>query len=179
MVCLTGSTFRWWRCSTRASPRTARATQAVTSPGRHVRGQIRQRPAAGRLVPARQTSPIFNYPYARTREALHRLAKAGPPDARHGYKLRHVNPANGGAPIATMGTFMQLLPKGFASAPYRCTDGTVFSVVEGQGESRIGDKTFRWKKRDHFVVPSWAPVVHAATDEGCCSPSPTGRSRSD
>ena len=84
------------------------------------------------------------------------LAKAGPPDACHGYKLRYVNPASGGAPIATMGTFMQLLPKGFASAPYRSTDGTVFSVVEGEGESVIGDKTFRWKKRDHFVVPSWA-----------------------
>jgi len=64
-----------------------------------------------------------------------------------------------------MGTFMQLLPKGFASAPYRCTDGTVFSVVEGHGESRIGDRTFRWNKRDHFVVPSWATVVHQATDE--------------
>ena len=106
--------------------------------------------------PARQTSPIFNYPYARTREALQGLAKAGPPDACHGYKLRYVNPASGGAPIATMGTFMQLLPKGFASAPYRSTDGTIFSVVEGEGESVIGDKTFRWKKRDHFVVPSWA-----------------------
>lgn len=153
--------------------------QAVTSP----EGTSEARYASGLLPvdwkPARQTSPIFNYPYARTREALHRLAKAGPPDACHGYKLRYVNPANGGAPIATMGTFMQLLPKGFASAPYRCTDGTVFSVVEGQGESRIGDKTFRWKKRDHFVVPSWARSCTRRRTKRCCSPSPTGRSRSD
>ena len=112
--------------------------------------------------PERQTSPIFNYPYARTREALQGLAKAGPPDACHGYKLRYVNPASGGAPIATMGTFMQLLPKGFATAPYRSTDGTIFSVVEGEGESVIGEETFRWKNRDHFVVPSWARVVHKA-----------------
>ncbi|TXL74769.1 gentisate 1,2-dioxygenase [Vineibacter terrae] len=114
---------------------------------------------------SRQTSPIFNYPYARTREALERLDKDGPPDACHGHKLRYVNPANGGAPIATMGTFMQLLPKGFASAPYRSTDGTVFSVVEGAGESTIGDTTIRWKKRDHFVVPSWARVTHRADSE--------------
>jgi gentisate 1,2-dioxygenase len=59
-----------------------------------------------------------------------------------------------------MGTFMQLLPQGFDTAPYRSTDGTVFSVVEGEGESVVGDKTFHWKKRDHFVVPSWARVVH-------------------
>jgi gentisate 1,2-dioxygenase len=64
-----------------------------------------------------------------------------------------------------MGTFMQLLPKGFRTAPYRSTDGTVFSVVEGTGESVIGDKTFRWKKRDHFVVPSWAKVEHRADDD--------------
>ena len=81
------------------------------------------------------------------------------------YKLRYVNPASGGAPIATMGTFMQLLPKGFVTSPYRSTDGTVFSVVEGEGESTIGDRTFRWKKRDHFVVPSWAKVVHKAASE--------------
>lgn len=97
---------------------------------------------------------------ARTRAALAGLAKAGAPDPCHGYKLRYVNPASGGAPIATMGTFMQLLPEGFETAPYRSTDSAVFSVVEGEGESTIGDKTFRCKKRDHFVVPSWAKVVH-------------------
>lgn len=139
--------------------------QAVTAP----EGTSDARFASGLLPvdwkPTRQTSPIFNYPYARTREALHGLAKAGPPDACHGYKLRYVNPASGGAPIATMGTFMQFLPRGFATAPYRSTDGTVFSVVEGEGESVIGGKIFAWKKRDHFVVPSWAQVVHKSHGE--------------
>lgn len=134
--------------------------QAVTTP----EGTADAKYASGLLPvdwrPSRQTSPIFNYPYARTREALHGLSRAGAPDPCHGYKLRYVNPANGGAPIATMGTFMQLVPKGFATSPYRCTDGTVFSVVEGEGESRIGDTVIRWKKRDHFVVPSWARVEH-------------------
>jgi len=113
----------------------------------------------------RQASPIFNYPYARTREALARLAAAGDPDPCHGWKLRYVNPANGGAPIATMGTFMQLLPTGFVTESYRSTDGTVFSVVEGSGESEIAGKLIRWKARDHFVVPSWAEVVHRAGPE--------------
>ncbi len=115
--------------------------------------------------PSGQTSPIFNYPYARTREALAGLARAAAPDACHGHKLRYVNPASGGAPMATMGTFMQLLPKGFETAPYRSTDGTVFSVVEGEGESVVGDTTLQWRKRDQFVVPSWAKVVHRAQSE--------------
>ena len=57
--------------------------------------------------------------------------------------------------MPTIGAFMQLLPARFASAPYRSTDGTVFVVVEGEGETVVGNTTLRWKPRDIFVVPSW------------------------
>jgi gentisate 1,2-dioxygenase len=139
--------------------------QAVTRP----QGDADARFASGLLPvdwkPGRQASPIFNYPYARSREALHGLSRVGDPDPCHGWKMRYVNPATGGAPIATMGTFMQLLPKGLTTAPYRSTDGAVFSVVEGSGETRIGGQTFAWKKRDHFVIPSWALATHTAHEE--------------
>ena len=39
----------------------------------------------------------------------------------------------------------------------------MFSVVEGEGESTIAGKAFPWKKRDHFVVPSWEKHVHEAS----------------
>jgi gentisate 1,2-dioxygenase len=112
--------------------------------------------------PATQSSPIFNYPYERTRETLETMAQADAPDACHGHKLRYVNPASGGHVTPTMAAFMQLLPSGFASAAYRSTDGTVFSVVEGEGESVIGGERFRWKPKDVFVVPSWTEVTHRA-----------------
>ncbi len=54
---------------------------------------------------------------------------------------------------------------GFASAPYRSTDGTVFVAVEGEGETVIGDTTLRWKPRDIFVVPSWHWHRHRASSE--------------
>jgi gentisate 1,2-dioxygenase len=38
------------------------------------------------------TSPIFNYPYGRTREALDRLARSAECDPCHGIKLRYTNP---------------------------------------------------------------------------------------
>ena len=84
------------------------------------------------------TSPIFNYPYARSREALDKLLRDGDIDAWHGVKLRYVNPATGGWTMPTIGTCMQLLPAGFAGKPYRATDGTVYSVVEGSGLAEIG-----------------------------------------
>jgi gentisate 1,2-dioxygenase len=115
--------------------------------------------------PKVKTSPIFNYPYARTREALDRLSHTQEIDACHGIKLRYVNPATGDFAMPTMATFMQLLPKGFASSPYRSTDATVYVGVEGEGETRIGDTVFAWKPRDIFVVPSWATHSHNAKSE--------------
>jgi gentisate 1,2-dioxygenase len=112
-----------------------------------------------------KSSPVFNYPYARTREALEAMKAREAWDACHGLKLRYTNPVSGGDAIPTIGTFIQLLPKGFETARYRSTDATVFTVVEGRGRSRIGDQTFGWGPRDIFVTPSWVPVSHDASEE--------------
>lgn len=115
--------------------------------------------------PAVKTSPVFNYPYARSREALAILAKNGAPDPYHGHKLRYVNPATGESAMPTIGTFLQLLPAGFNTQPYRSTDGTVYVAIEGEGETRVGDTVLRWEPRDIFVVPSWLPHAHHAARE--------------
>jgi len=115
--------------------------------------------------PPRPSAPMVAYPYARSRDALHLMAKSEPADPRHGLKLQYANPATGGYPLPTIGAFLQLLPKGFAGRPYRSTDATVFCVAEGSGSSTIGDRTYTWNKRDIFVVPSWHPVSHNAGEE--------------
>jgi gentisate 1,2-dioxygenase len=75
------------------------------------------------------------------------------------------NPATGGSPLATIGTFIQLLPAGFSGARYQSTDATIYCAVEGEGETRIGDLTFQWGPRDIFVAPSWQPVWHRSSGE--------------
>lgn len=116
--------------------------------------------------PATGASPVFSYPYARTREALHRLARTGEWDRWHGLKMRYSNPITGGYPLTTIAAFIQLLPKGFITAPCRSTDATIFVAVEGGGRTRIGrDFVVEWQPRDIFVVPSWKTVVHEAADE--------------
>jgi gentisate 1,2-dioxygenase len=111
-------------------------------------------------------SPVFSYPYPRTRDALERMRRADEWDACHGLKMRYTNPASGGHAMTTIGTFVQLLPKGFSTVAYRSTDATVFVPVEGRGRTRIGDDfTVDWEKRDVFVVPSWKPVRHEAAEE--------------
>src|SRR5579884_1863338 len=116
-------------------------------------------------TPQVKTSPVFNYPYARSREALATLSRNGEPDPYHGHKMRYVNPASGDFAMPTIGTFIQLLPAGFATQPYRSTDGTVYVAVEGEGETRVGDAVLRWQPRDIFAVPSWMPHRHSAACE--------------
>lgn len=110
-------------------------------------------------------SPVFNYPYARTREALLALGRAGAPDPHEGHLMRYVNPADGGWAMPTMATMIRLLPQGFATKPYRSTDSMVFVVVEGSGELRVGEQRFALTLHDVVVVPGWvAHTLHASED---------------
>lgn len=112
------------------------------------------------------SSPVFNYQYSRTREALELLAQTQEWDPWHGLKMRYSNPVTGGYPLATMAAFIQMLPNGFKTKPYRSTDATVFVAVEGGGQTRIGsDFVVNWQPRDIFVVPSWRLVTHEVTEE--------------
>src|SRR5262249_47517449 len=88
---------------------------------------------------SRNSSPMFTYPYARSRETLERLSRHGPIHPSHGVKMQFVNPVTGGYPMPTIGAFLQWLPAGFESAPYRSTDATVYYVMEGHGTSQIGN----------------------------------------
>lgn len=110
-------------------------------------------------------SPIFNYPYARTREALEKMRGQDDWDPCHGLKMRYVNPQDGGYAMPTIATFMQLLPKGFSASAYRSTDATVYAVVEGTGQSTIDGKTISWGEKDIFVVPSWKWASHEPAED--------------
>ena len=110
-------------------------------------------------------SPVFNYPYARTREALHALTRASAPDAHTGHLMRYINPTDGGWAMPTMATMIRLLPQGFATLPYRSSDSVVFVVVEGRGELRIGERRLALTPHDIVVVPGWlAYTLHAEDD---------------
>jgi len=116
--------------------------------------------------PFGKTSPIFSYPYERSREALDQLERDAPIDEWDGVKLRYVNPLTGGSPMPTMQTFMQKLPARFKGKPWRQTDGAIYSVVEGEGEATITGQRFAFSPRDHFVVPSWH-TARFASEAGC------------
>ena len=110
-------------------------------------------------------SPVFAYPYARTRETLDQLRRNGDPGAVHGYKMQFVNPATGGYPMPTIGTFVQLFPAGFRGGAYRCTDGTVFHCIEGSGVVTIDGQRIAFAAKDTFVAPAWRPHRFEAVND--------------
>ena len=113
------------------------------------------------------TTPVFSYPYARTRDALEKMRRDDRWHPSHGLKMQYINPTTGGPAMPTIGAFIQLLPARFAGGEYRSTDATVYCVVEGRGRTRIGDRTFDWEPNDVFVVPSWMPHAHESAEEDC------------
>jgi len=117
-------------------------------------------------VPAGEVEPpprAFAYPYAENREALERLRRTQPVDARHGIKMFY--DISRGYPMPTMSPFLQLLPAGFRGQPWRATDAIVYCAVEGSGRSRIGNTTLEWREHDVFVIPSWQHASHETERE--------------
>jgi gentisate 1,2-dioxygenase len=116
-------------------------------------------------VPGSLSTPVFVYPYVRSRDTIEQLYRNGPLHPCHGAKMQYINPTTGGYPMPTIAAFLQYLPKGFSGEAYRSTDATIYTAVEGRGQTRIADQTFIWGPHDIFVVPSWAPVSHTASED--------------
>jgi gentisate 1,2-dioxygenase len=114
---------------------------------------------------SRHHSPVFNYPYDRTREALEALRRTHEWDACDGLKLKYSNPVNGDFVLPTIATFIQLLPKGFAGLPYRSTESTIAMAVEGRGRARLGNRAFSYGPHDVFVIPNWTWATLEAEED--------------
>jgi len=92
------------------------------------------------------------------RAALAALAATAP--RRAPVVLRHVNPRTGEYPLRTMGSEARWLRPGEDGRAERRTGSEVVYVVEGQGESRIGDRVIAWEEGDVLAVPPWHWVEH-------------------
>ncbi|HEY4134599.1 MAG TPA: cupin domain-containing protein [Alphaproteobacteria bacterium] len=117
--------------------------------------------AAGHSPDAAPFSPKIHYPWNATAAALDDMR----PRADQSTLLRYVNPQNGGAVTPTLDCFMLRLRAGHETAPSRSTANAVCVVVEGEGQSTVGDKTFAWKKNDVFTVPHWTQATHRSAEK--------------
>lgn len=99
-------------------------------------------------------SPVFRYPYA---DAVRALAHApASPDGLR--RVRYANPLNGQNALHLLDSTMVQIDAGVQSLAQRTNANLVVAVVEGEGESVIGEQVLRWSARDVFTVPQhhWA-----------------------
>jgi gentisate 1,2-dioxygenase len=115
--------------------------------------------------PEHNSSPIINYRYATVKDVLASMRSHRDIDPHFGYMIKYLDPMTGDWAMPTIAAQMRKLPQGFETKPYQSTDGTIFNVVEGRGESQIGDTTITWEQGDVFVAPQWAMQIHSATTE--------------
>jgi gentisate 1,2-dioxygenase len=102
--------------------------------------------------------PQIRWPWRTVRPALARMAETAP--AWQAVVLRYVNPKTGAPPLATMGAEAHWLRPGEATRPERATASRVYQVVEGRGQSRIGEAVLAWEPGDTFVAPPWHWIAH-------------------
>jgi gentisate 1,2-dioxygenase len=104
---------------------------------------------------------VFRYPYA---DAVRALANAplAPDGAR---RVRYINPLNGDGAMPLLETSMLQIDAGARTLPTRTNANLVFTVVEGHGETRIGEQTIAWGPRDTFTLPQHHWVSHRSEGE--------------
>jgi gentisate 1,2-dioxygenase len=118
--------------------------------------------AAG-VVPRTSRYPVTGHPQVRwpwraVRAALAALAATAAPSVP--VVLRYVEPTTGAPPLATMGCEAQWLRPAEATRAERRTASAVYHVIEGEGETRVGETALPWQRGDTFVAPPWHWVAH-------------------
>ena len=100
----------------------------------------------------------LRFPWNEIRGALD--ASAPGPDGAQ--SVNYANPIDGSAILPTLDSRAFSLADGKPTQPRRSTASELFVVLEGKGESRIGDVTHGWAEKDVFTVPHWSWARHEA-----------------
>ena len=133
--------------------------QEIVRPEGYVRRTAGAVRAPGLAAP--RTGFPYHYKGAETIATLRDMPK-GEADSFDGVTLDYVNPVDGGPTMPTNQCRLHLLSAGGQTRRHRHTWNSIYHVVEGEGETAVGDKTLRWGPHDTFSVPAWQWHAHRA-----------------
>lgn len=97
-------------------------------------------------------SSEYRFPGSETRR---QLAAVGPDGAR---TVRYTK--NGGSVMATLDLYFKRIDG--PTRPWRATHNAICLVVSGEGESKVGERTFQWSAHDVFTIPHWTWASHTS-----------------
>jgi len=142
----------------------ASLTQPIVKPV----GDSESRYGVGQLRPTWEKwtgpfSPLLNYKWGQTEEALRRLAAVGA-SPFDDVAMEYINPHTGGPVMPTLACRVQLLRPGVRTRAHRHTGSAVYLAFEGRGTTVTDGQRFDWGKGDLFVVPTWAWHEHQSRE---------------
>ncbi len=148
----------------------------------HAHGHDGDRPAYwfdGLDVPLTQLlEPMFYQEHPQRQEKIDRVAASSPyrftrsdiarqldqaeadPEGFHGARITLAAPD-----MPTMGLMVERFAAGAKTRYYRTTANTIFHVMEGSGETTIGNTRFSWARGDTMVAPCWHAIGHQAESD--------------
>lgn len=97
----------------------------------------------------------------RWEDSLRLLDAADAPPA-HGMASREA--ALDASPLKTMAVHVQRLEAGLATPQHRTTANAIYTVIDGSGRSRVGERELNWSRGDVFVIPAWQPFEHRVSE---------------
>jgi gentisate 1,2-dioxygenase len=110
---------------------------------------------------AKPYSPLFRYPWDLASRAL--AAMAAEKDGSR--RLRYTNPVTGGAIMATIDCYLLGLTKGQQTAERRTNSNCVCVVMDGEGQTQVGEEKISWGPKDVFTLPHNQWASHKASSD--------------
>lgn len=123
----------------------------------------------GSVVDVTSYEHPFAYPYTDATGVLQDQLDGGQLNSHRAAISEYTRSTDEQPAIPTLSTFLQRLPAGFSTAPYRSTASSVMIVANGTGSMLFGDKSneteFSFAPHDIFAWPSWCPIQVQANSE--------------
>jgi gentisate 1,2-dioxygenase len=121
------------------------------------------------------TSVATTSPFRFTRDSMAKALDQAhdDPEGLHGPRINLDS-----TDMPSMGLSMERLQAGRRTRRQRSTANHIFVVIEGGGETIVGDKPFHWQRGDTIVVPTWNKYEHRSIADSvlfCLSDEPLMR----
>lgn len=111
-------------------------------------------------------SPLLQYPWPQTEEALHRLAKVDASDFDD-VAMEYTNPLTGGHVLPTMACWIQMIRPGVHTRAHRHMDSVAYHVFRGRGASIVDGIRIDWEQGDFLALPPrcWHEHLNESSEE--------------
>jgi len=109
--------------------------------------------------PASPISPLLTFPWSKTEQALHELARHGS-SPFDDVAFRYTNPSTGGHVLPTIGCWIQMLRPGVHTHAHRHTTSAVYHVFRGRGSTIVDGVRIDWEQGDFLSLPPWSWHEH-------------------